>query len=193
MLRIVGVRQLPVVLLCFAMGLAADLGYHVPEPTGVRKPIGRLLATRPLSRLNRRILGPTDRLFNRLSRGKVTFSGLGGYPPLWVTVVGARSGAPRTVPLLGIPIDDDIALIGSSFGQEKTPAWVHNLGAHPEATVSFQGKEAEVTARPARPDEAEFVWRKASAIYPGYGYYAERAAHRRVRVFVLEAGGDRSD
>ena len=171
------------------MGLAADLGYHVAEPTGVRKPMARLLATRPLSRLNRRILGPTDRLFKRLSRGTVTFSGLAGYPPLWVTVVGARSGDPRTVPLLGIPIDDDIALIGSSFGQETTPAWVHNLEVHPVATVSFEGKDVEVTARPATPDEAEFVWRKASAIYPGYGYYAERAAHRRVRVFVLEAGG----
>ncbi|MGH8952592.1 MAG: nitroreductase family deazaflavin-dependent oxidoreductase [Acidimicrobiia bacterium] len=175
------------------MGLAADLGYQVAEPTGARKPIGRLLATRPLSRLSRRILGPTDRLFKRLSRGKVTLSGLGGYPPLWVTVAGARSGAPRTVPLLGIPIYDDIALIGSSFGQEKTPAWVHNLEAHPEATVSFQGREVEVTARPATPDEADSVWRKASAIYPGYGYYADRASHRRIRVFVLEAGPDRSD
>jgi deazaflavin-dependent oxidoreductase (nitroreductase family) len=175
------------------MGLAADLGYHVAEPTGVRKPMARLLATRPLSRLNRRILRPTDRLFRRLSRDTMTFSGLAGYPPLWLTVVGARSGAPRTVPLLGIPIDDDIALIGSSFGQEATPAWVHNLEAHPEAKISFEGREVEVTARPARPDEADSVWRKASAIFPGYGYYAERAAHRRVRVFVLEAGGEGSD
>ena len=51
------------------------------------------------------------------------------------------------------------------------------------------GVEVPVRARPAGIDEVEEVWTRATAIYPGYAKYTERAAHRVIRVFVLEAPG----
>ncbi|MGH8873506.1 MAG: nitroreductase family deazaflavin-dependent oxidoreductase [Acidimicrobiia bacterium] len=170
------------------MGLAADLGYELGHQNRFRKSAVALGSTRAMSNLNHKILGPADRFILRLTRGKSTMtSWVTGIPPLWVTAMGARSGAPRTVPLLGIPIAGDLALLGTSFGQKGTPAWVHNLEAHPEASVSYRERSVKVRARPAEPAEAETVWQKAIDIYPGYGNYGGWAPHRRIRVFVLEA------
>lgn len=172
------------------MGLAADLGYELGHQNRFRRSVVALGSTRAMSDLNRKILGPADRFMLLLTRGKSTMtSWLTGIPPLWVTARGARSGASRTVPLLGIPIEGDLALLGTSFGQKATPARVHNLEAHPEASVSYRGRSVEVRARPAEPAEVETVWRKAIDIYPGYGNYGGWASHRQIRVFVLEARG----
>lgn len=90
------------------------------------------------------------------------------------------------MPLLGIPVGGDLALIGTSFGQKETPAWVHNLEANPEATVSHRNRTVEVTARAATSTEAESIWETAIEVYPGYGSYPDWASHREIRVFVLE-------
>jgi deazaflavin-dependent oxidoreductase (nitroreductase family) len=108
-----------------------------------------------------------------------------------LTTIGARSGESRTVPLLGIPINDDLAVLGTSFGQQKTPAWVHNLIAHPVAVVSNGERRVEVTARPAAPGEETEIWERAALVYPGYSNYAVWASHRDLRVFVLEARAGR--
>ena len=57
------------------------------------------------------------------------------------------AGRPRTSPLIGIPVDGSIAVIGSNFGQESTPGWVYNLEADPSATVAYGERAVDVTAR----------------------------------------------
>jgi deazaflavin-dependent oxidoreductase (nitroreductase family) len=104
-----------------------------------------------------------------------------------VTATGSQSGAHRTVPLFGIPIGGDLAVLGTSFGQKTTPAWVYNLEANPAARVSYQGTTLRIVARPARPAEEPIIWANAARVYPGYANYQTRASHRRIRVFVLES------
>ncbi len=110
-----------------------------------------------------------------------------GIPTLWLTTRGARSGQLRQVPLFGIPIDDDLALLGTRFGYEATPAWVFNIEADPEVDVAYRGRSVPATARAAGPEEESRIWDRAGQIYPGYLLYADRAPHRQIRVFVIES------
>ena len=83
-----------------------------------------LASTRPLSAVNRRMLPSLDRLLLQLTGHKATLtSSMSGLPTLWLTSVGARSGAARITPLLGFPLSEDLAVIGTSFGQRATPGW----------------------------------------------------------------------
>lgn len=56
-----------------------------------------------------------------------------------LTTTGARTGQPRTLPVLGLPDGDRFVVIASNFGQRHNPAWYHNLRAHPQATVTANG------------------------------------------------------
>jgi deazaflavin-dependent oxidoreductase (nitroreductase family) len=104
-----------------------------------------------------------------------------------LTTTGRKSGQPRTSHLIATPHDGTLALLGTNFGQERTPAWVLNLEADPRATVSYRGTSREVVARPATETEAEEIFTEAAGIYPGYRRYRERVGgQRRIRVFVLE-------
>jgi deazaflavin-dependent oxidoreductase (nitroreductase family) len=140
-----------------------------------------------MSEVSRRALPRIDRFVLERTGGRSTAtSSLTGLAPLWVTTIGAKSGAERTVALFGIPFRDDLALLGTSFGQKATPSWVYNLAANPEARVAYLDSKAGVFARPATPSEEPDIWEKAAEVYPGYANYVRRAATRRIRVFVLE-------
>ena len=133
-----------------------------------------------------RTLHHVDRWLFRTTDGRVTLPTLlAGLPVVLVTTTGRRSGLARTAPLLGIPVDEHIALIGSNFGQAPTPAWVHNLEADPHARIEYRGTAVDVVARPATDEEADLAFERASAVYRGYASYRERAAHRTIRVFIL--------
>jgi deazaflavin-dependent oxidoreductase (nitroreductase family) len=93
------------------------------------------------------------------------------------------------VPLLGFPVADDLAILGTHFGSQNTPGWVHNLEATPFAVVEYRDQTSRVHARHAGPGEAETVWVLAAGAYPGYRHYAGRAEHRVIRVFILEVAG----
>jgi len=171
------------------VGLASSLGYRPGDQNVIQRWIIALASTRLLSAISRRILPSLDRLALRISGGRSTITSVtSGLPVLWLTTRGAKTGAERTVPLLGFPLEDDLAVLGTHFGHGTTPGWVRNLEADPDARVSYGGTQVEVRARRADPSETESTWEKAAAAYPGYEYYAGRASHRQIRVFVLEPG-----
>ncbi|MGH9230996.1 MAG: nitroreductase/quinone reductase family protein [Acidimicrobiales bacterium] len=99
---------------------------------------------------------------------------------------GARTGQRREVPLVGVPSGDQIAVIGTRFGQPRTPGWYFNLRAEPRAEVGYRGRTVPVVAREAEGDEREAVWARGCQIYAGYQAYARRLDHRQIHVMVLE-------
>jgi deazaflavin-dependent oxidoreductase (nitroreductase family) len=172
------------------MGLANDLGYERGRHHVLQRWVVALASTRLISAVSRRLLPSIDRFVLRLTRGASTLTSISsGLPVIWMSTRGARTGLKRTVPLLGFPVGENLAVLGTHFGSHDTPGWVHNLEATPRADVAYRGTTAQVLARPASPDEAGDVWEMASASYPGYRHYAGRASHRVIRVFVLEAVG----
>jgi deazaflavin-dependent oxidoreductase (nitroreductase family) len=173
------------------MGLASELGYSIGERGAIRRGVAALGSTRPVSAVSNKVIRPIDRFVLGLSGGRSTAtSWLIGIPPLWVTTTGVRSGMARVVPLFGIPIREDLALLGTSFGQRATPAWVRNLEHEPRVSVTFRGIEVAAVARPADEKEKSTIWESAAAIYQGYSNYADWASHREIKVFVLESAGD---
>lgn len=170
------------------MGLASDLSYRHTPPNVVQRSMQRVGSSTPGAWSFARLLPPLDRVAHRVSGGRTSLPAvLAGLPVLMVTTVGRRSGRPRTTPLISVPVnDDDLALLGTNFGQPSTPAWVFNLEADPRAVVEYDGARREVTARPATDAEREQVWAASRGVYGGYEKYRERISGRDIRIFVLE-------
>ena len=168
------------------MSVLDELDYTVKPANAAQRVTQKIAASEPGAWLFQRTLYPVDKVLYKRSNGRVTVPGLmAGLPVIMLTTTGAKSGEPRSMPLVGIPLDDDLALIGSNYGQKRTPGWVYNLEANPEATVSYRDRSIDVTARPATDAEADRAFEIAAGFYPGYGKYRARASHRTIRVFVL--------
>jgi len=147
----------------------------------------RTAATRPMAWVYGHIQERTDQWVYRLTRGRATLSSLlSGLPVIMLTTIGARTGEPRTKPVLGIPEGEHLVVVASNFGRRHSPAWYYNLRAHPVASVSAQGKTYEVHAREVSAEERERCFQQAVDIYPGFARYSRWAAHRRIPVIRLD-------
>jgi deazaflavin-dependent oxidoreductase (nitroreductase family) len=167
--------------------LAAQLGYRHRPPNALQRAVRRVASTKYGAAFFSKVARWMDDVLLRVSKGRMTGPGvLAGLPTVFVTATGARSGQPRTVPLVGIPVGDALALIGTNFGQRSTPAWYHNLRANPDAEVSYRGRHARVRAREAVGAERDAIWRQGVETYAGYAAYQRRITHRDVHVMVLE-------
>ena len=171
------------------MSLMDTLGYTITPQSGLRGRFADLATNETMSALIARTATPLDRLMLRATGGRMTATSVvAGLPVLWVTTTGARSGHRRDVPLLGIPTPSrNLALLGTNFGGERTPGWVHNLLENPDAVVAWRDNRADVTAVALEPEQQEPIWETAIAAYPNYADYRQKAAHRTIRVFELTA------
>lgn len=123
----------------------------------------------------------------RLSKNRTTLTSLlTGLPTILLTTTGAKSGLPRTLPLVATPDDGNLILIASNFGNTRHPAWYYNLCAYPSAVVTYGEKSWPVTARLLEGEERQRCWDKAAELYPGYRLYKHKAAGRTIPVFLLE-------
>jgi deazaflavin-dependent oxidoreductase (nitroreductase family) len=162
-----------------------------PEPVAydranvVQKAIRRVAGTAPGAWLFARVMHLVDRPVHRLSGGRTTMTAaLAGLPVVMLTTTGARSGNPRTVPLLGLPLDAGVAVIASNFGQAHNPGWCANLRAQPDATVVVRGTARAVRAREVEGADRDRIWADGLRVYPGWAAY-ERRTSRHIPVFVL--------
>lgn len=167
----------------------ADLLGLAPTPANAaQRAIQKVSGSKPGSWLFQRTLYPLDKKLYSASKGKVTLPGLlAGLPVIMLSTVGAKTGQKRTMPLVGLPMESgSVAVIGSNYGQERTPGWIFNLRAQPEATVGYQGTEVDVVARLASDEEADEAFAAAAPIYGGFASYRERASHRKIEVYLLD-------
>ena len=128
-----------------------------------------------------------DKLLQRVSRGRISLLGIAGLPNLMLTVVGRKSGIPRSAPLLCVPYGEDILIAGSYFGSPKEPIWVKNLEANPEVTVRFRGRTTAMVARRLEGDERAAAWSSMVETWPNFARYEQRT-DRRIKVFLLTRG-----
>ena len=143
-------------------------------------------ASGPGSWIFARVLHHIDRPLHRLTRGRHTLASLlSGLPVVMLTTTGARSGMPRTVPVLGLPTPDGLVVIASNYGQQRHPAWYHNLLTRPTGQVTVQGATRPFRATAAEGEQRERIWQEGLRIYPGWSQYERRASHRRIAIFVL--------
>ena len=99
----------------------------------------RFAASGPGSWFFARAAHRIDKPVHRLTKGRHTFATLvSRLPVVMLTTTGAKSGKPRSVPVLAMPVDEGLAVIASNYGQEHNPAWYYNLRANPEGEWSWR-------------------------------------------------------
>jgi deazaflavin-dependent oxidoreductase (nitroreductase family) len=156
-----------------------------------QRAIQKFASTRPGAWFGSHVLHSIDRAAFKLSGGRATLTSyIAGLPMVVLITTGARSGQPRTTPLVAILEGSDLqrfALIASNWGQDHHPGWYHNLKANPRATCVIQGVTGAYQAREASGEEYARYWQRASQIYLGYLLYKQRVGQRRIPIMVLEA------
>jgi deazaflavin-dependent oxidoreductase (nitroreductase family) len=107
---------------------------------------------------------------------------------------GARSGQPRSTPLLYTRHGRGYVVVASKAGADHHPAWYYNMRAHPGAvTIEVGGRHIPVRPREAEGPEREELWRLANDNYNGYQVYQQRGGPadypgRAARASVTAAG-----
>lgn len=96
---------------------------------------------------------------------------LGSVPCLVLTTLGARSGAPRAVPLFCLSIDGRLMIIGSMGGAHRNPPWFHNLVKNPAVTVEKDGETFAARAVVTTGAERDYFFAKFCATYPIFAEY----------------------
>jgi deazaflavin-dependent oxidoreductase (nitroreductase family) len=161
--------------------------YGYREASLLQRIVRRTAGTRPLAWLYIRIQQRIDRYVYELTGGRTTASSwLSGLPVIMVTTIGARTGQPRTVPLLGLLDGERIVVIASNFGQRHHPAWYRNLRAQPRASVTIDGVTHEVVAHELTGEERERYFQRAIEMYPPFVHYLQWADDRRIPVIELD-------
>lgn len=79
-----------------------------------------------------------------------------GVPTLLLDTTGARSGATRTNALVYARDGEDYLLVASNGGSDRSPAWLHNLRAHPDVEVQIARKRQKGTARILEPPDSDY-------------------------------------
>lgn len=125
-----------------------------------------------------------DKRLIPLTRGRLKIAM--GQPICLVHTRGARSGQPRSTPLLYTPRGDAMVLVASKAGAERNPAWYHNLKANPDVDVDVGGRRRPMHAREVEGAERDELWALVNDNYDGYDTYQHRAGGRRIPVLLLE-------
>lgn len=168
------------------MGLIQDLAYELPRPNAVQRAMWKVTSSKPGAWVFARTSHHIDRFFLKVSGGRWTAARiLAGIPVITLVSTGARSGERRSTPLLGVPMGDDLAIIGTRFGQHGTPGWYFNLRKHPAAEVTCNSRTVAVVAREAEGSEWQEAWAGARRLYSGYEAYARRITDRKIHIMVL--------
>lgn len=110
---------------------------------------------------------------------------LRGKPIVVVTMTGAKTGAPRKVPVMRVEHGGSYAVVASKGGAAHNPAWYHNLVAHPRVQLQDGPARGDYVAREASGDERAVWWERAVAAWPDYAQYQKRTS-RLIPVFVLD-------
>lgn len=153
----------------------------------LQRGIRRLGGTRPAARFFARSLHRVDGPALRATGGRWSVTSvLTGLPVVELTTTGARSGEPRTVPVVAVPDGERLVLVASNYGGDRNPAWCHNLRAHPRCTVAAGGRRRTMRAREVEGEERDRLWVLDATVYPARGRYAAWASHRAIPVVVLE-------
>jgi deazaflavin-dependent oxidoreductase (nitroreductase family) len=108
-----------------------------------------------------------------------------GMPVVLLTMVGARTGAIRKVPLMRVEHDGLYAAVASLGGAPEHPQWYWNLRRRPEIDLQDGTVVTRRRARELEGAEREAWWERCVATFPPYASY-QRKTDRLIPVFVLE-------
>ncbi len=111
-----------------------------------------------------------------------------GRPLLLLTTTGAKSGQPRTHPMMYMREGNRLLVFASKGGAPTNPAWYHNLLAHPEVTVEVGNEKFNALAQPVTGEERDKIYARWAQMYPQFGEYQQKTT-RKIPVIGLRRVG----
>jgi deazaflavin-dependent oxidoreductase (nitroreductase family) len=108
-----------------------------------------------------------------------------GAPLLLLTTTGAKSGKPRTTPLVYLSEGGRIYVFAGNRGAPTNPGWYHNLIAHPDVTVELGPETFEARATIVESEEGERLGSIQLQKLPGLAELVARIT-RQIPVILLE-------
>ncbi len=118
----------------------------------------------------------------RASQGQT--AGPGGAPLLLLTVIGRKSGLPRTTPLVYLADGERFVIFASHQGAPTSPDWFHNLMARPTATIEVGAEHFEVRPVLAAKEERDRLYARQGQLHPRFAEYQEKTT-RQIPVVCL--------
>jgi deazaflavin-dependent nitroreductase family protein len=120
----------------------------------------------------------------RANAGKVGGQ-FAGAPLLLLTTTGAKSGQPRTNPMMYLADGERLVVFASKAGAPTNPDWYHNVVANPTATVEIGADRYEVKASVLAGEERDRLFARQAKLYPGFAEYAGKTT-RTIPVVALQ-------
>ena len=105
-----------------------------------------------------------------------------------LTTTGAKSGQPRTAPLVYFPDGDRIIIVASKAGAPTNPDWYYNLIANPVVTVEVGTEQFRARASVVGEPERTQLFERIVASNPGFGEYQQKTT-RTIPIIALERLG----
>lgn len=162
------------------------------DPNRPRSLFSRAYAAFSSTRLGRfisaNIVWKVDPYLLRATRGRV---GMGlVLPTALLETRGAKSGAVRRNAVIYFHDEDRVTIIASKAGDEKHPAWFHNLRAHPD--ITFGGIPMRATVVDDK-DECHRLWTLADHLFAPYATYRREAAKANRTIPIVQLTARESD
>jgi deazaflavin-dependent oxidoreductase (nitroreductase family) len=154
--------------------------YHNLMDSFARTRVGGWLFLRLVSPLDQRLIPWTNGVLNS-SIGTKFYHNL-----VLLRCIGAKSGKPRSVPLLVTPLGDQFVLAASAAGHVKNPSWYYNLKANPECTLLIRRRgEIPFVAHEAEGEERERAWAAANTLYSDLIAAYQSRIERQIPIMIL--------
>ena len=132
----------------------------------------------------RNVAAKVDPWLYRKTNGRFFSMGPGNDAMVTITMIGRRSGKPRSVHLTCVPHEGDLLVVASAMGQARHPGWRYNLEANPNIELQRNGERYRARATLLSDDEKKAVWDRIREQVPMIYVYEDRT-NRNIRVFRL--------
>lgn len=100
------------------------------------------------------------------------FTWLAGLPVLLLRTIGRKTGAERTAALVYLHDGNDLVVVASNGGSDRSPGWFYNIQRNAEVSVQIGRHRRRMRARVADHQERERLWPLVNANnsdrYDGY-------------------------
>ena len=107
-----------------------------------------------------------------------------GAPLLLLHHMGARTGKPRTNPVMYLKDGRRYLVFASKGGADSNPDWYYNLRAHPDIRITVGDETMDVHADEVKGEEHDRLYSRQASLYPAFARY-QRQTKRIIPVIAL--------
>jgi deazaflavin-dependent oxidoreductase (nitroreductase family) len=125
----------------------------------------------------------------RANGGTPSAGPLAGDPLVVLYSIGAKSGERRRSILTYSTDGGDMIVAGTAGGSKKTPSWVANLRANPDAEAMVGAEDVRVHATIAEGAERDRLWDNHVATIPRFAEYPAQVGDRIIPMVRLSRQG----